>query len=129
MTLSMSIINLSLTELRSALRLLEQRNDLLQQVAEVDRQLAALEGGKPAPAPQPVAATKPVARAKAGGRRKLKDEVISLLQSAGASGMTVGELAGRLGVGVNRIFTWFYATGKKVKQIKKIGNAQYRWVG
>ncbi len=128
----MNLLNASSSDLRQALCLLEKRAELLQQIAQVDGQLAALEGGQPAPAA--VSKLVPTAAAKSAllsetGRRKLKVEVLELLKAAGANGLTVHELASRLGLNSNRIFTWFYATGTKNKQIKKIGHASYRWVG
>lgn len=135
----MNLLNLSSTDLRGVLRLLEQRDALLQQVAHVERQLTALENGQAAlpavtqptlaAAPKTVPAkTRNPVPAKAGQRRKMKVEIVEMLQRAGTTGLTVAEIAQRLGVDVNRIFTWFYATGKRIKPIKKVGNAQYRWV-
>jgi hypothetical protein len=130
----MSLLNLSSTDLRQALSLLEQRVVLRQQLVQVEAQLAVLEGGRPAPASSsaPKAIAAPAAKLallSKTGRRKLKVEVVALLKAAGPEGLTVSELAARLGVGMNRVFTWFYATGSKHKQIKKIGHASYRWVG
>lgn len=148
----MNILSLSSSALRQAIELLEQREALLQQLSEVESQLTALEGGTPAPAapaapavkarkgrkaakapkapkaPKTPKAPKADAAPKAGGRRKIKDEIVEMLQNAGDAGLSVGEIASRLGLGPNRVFTWFYATGKKIKAIKKMGNAQYRWV-
>jgi len=127
----MNLIKLSSTDLRQVLRLLEQRDELLQQVAQVERQLTALEGGQSVPvaaAKAPALKAAKLAAGKAGQRRKMKPEVIALLKSAGTVGLTVTEIAQRMGLDVNRVFTWFYATGSKNKAIKKVGNAQYRWV-
>jgi hypothetical protein len=33
-----------------------------------------------------------------------------------------------MNVGANRIYTWFYGTGKNVQEIKKIGEAKHCWV-
>jgi hypothetical protein len=134
----MSLRNLPVTTLREALSLLEQRAALLKQLAQVDSQLASLAGAQaaatPVAAPKPATVAKPVAKPTpktktASGRRRMKEEVLELLKAAGPDGITVGELASRLGVGVNRIFTWFYSTGKNIEQIKKVANARYRWVG
>ena len=37
-------------------------------------------------------------------------------------------IAGKLGVNVQRIYVWFNATGKKMKEIKKVKPATYAWV-
>jgi len=50
-----------------------------------------------------------------------------LLKQSGKKGITVKEIAGKLGVGVNRIHTWFYGARKSLKQIKKMGPGKYCW--
>jgi hypothetical protein len=37
----------------------------------------------------------------------------------------VKELAAKLKVKPNNVFSWFYTTGKKVSGIKKVGEARY----
>lgn len=90
-------------------------------VQKVDRQLAAYESGTPAAAPARVGRRRK--------RRKLKATIIEVLQKAGKEGVTVRGIAEKVGVDPNRIYNWFYGTGSKVKPIKKIGEATYRWEG
>jgi hypothetical protein len=63
------------------------------------------------------------------GRRgkRLKAPLIKLLKSAGSAGITVKELAAKLKVKPNNVFSWFYTTGKKVKGITKVGEAKYAY--
>jgi DNA-directed RNA polymerase specialized sigma24 family protein len=46
---------------------------------------------------------------------------------SGKKGITVKEIADRIGVGANRIHTWFYNARKSLKQIKKTGPGKYLW--
>ena len=53
--------------------------------------------------------------------------VLNLLKQSDKKGITVKEIAGQLGVGVNRTHTWFYNARKSLKQIKKVGPGKYLW--
>ena len=121
----MNLSNLTHRDLVEITRLVKRRSQLMAEVAKLDRQLAGYEGG--GGATRPAAPTAKAGR-KRGYRRKAKQEIIELLKSAGSEGITVREIADKFGVNVNRIFNWFYATGKKLKNIKKVGEARYRWV-
>jgi hypothetical protein len=59
--------------------------------------------------------------------KRLKEPLLKALTSAGASGITVKELAAKLKVKPGNIFSWFYTTGKKIKGINKIGEAKYAY--
>jgi hypothetical protein len=50
------------------------------------------------------------------------------LEEAGADGITVKELSAKLNVKPGNIFNWFYTTGKKIKGIKKVGEARYAYL-
>ena len=73
---------------------------------------------------------KPAKKAKANGAKPAvtKAGIIEMLKSAGKDGITVKDLALKLGVKTQRLFVWFSGTGKKVKQIKKTAPAKYAWV-
>lgn len=130
---------MNLSQMRSAdlirlAHLLEAREKLEAQVAGLDRQLAAFEPGslrRPHPArhaaPRPLPA-RPATRRRAK-RGALTAAILRLAQQAGNAGVTVKELAARLGLSQNRVFNWFYATGKHVRELRKIGEAHYAWMG
>ena len=133
----MSLTTLTSKDLSRAQRLIERKEALAQQVAEIDTELQAIESGAPVwaaqtkPAsPAPAPATPPRNR-RAGKtvRGQLKGRVISELRSAGKSGVKIRELADRIGTSYGNVTAFFQSTGKKIKQIKKIGPAQYAWVG
>ena len=75
---------------------------------------------KPATQPKPVK----LPRQKNGG---LKDSVVALVKATGQRGITVAEVAAKLGAKPRRIFDWFKSTGKGVEEIKKVGRARYGW--
>lgn len=77
---------------------------------------------KPGAQPQPATAT----RQKHGG---LKESVVALVKAAGRHGITVAEVAAKPGAKPRRIFDWFKSTGKGVTEIKKVGRANYGWLG
>ena len=90
--------------------------------AKVKRAAGSGTAVKPVAHPKPAAAT----RQKHGG---LKESVVALVKEAGRRGITVAEVAGKLGAKPRRIFDWFKSTGKGVKEIKKVGRARYGWTG
>ena len=59
----------------------------------------------------------------------VKEAIINLVKASGKAGITVGEIAEKLGVKTGNIYSWFTTTGKKVKQIKKAGPGKYAWKG
>jgi hypothetical protein len=53
---------------------------------------------------------------------------VRALKAAGKEGVTVTDLAQKLGARYNNISIWFLRAGKKLKAIKKVGPARYAWV-
>lgn len=90
---------------------------------------AAAKAAKPA---KPAKAAKAAKRVKGGGKRakpgEFKDAVVALVKGAGKPGISVKDIAARLGVKTQRIYVWFGATGRSIKQIKKVAPATYAWV-
>jgi len=130
----MNLTSLSAVEFKNIVKLLEEKEALNAKIAKVDAALAAYQGAPvvaaPAPARTAVAkasAKAPVKRARRARRGSTKIAIIDLVKSAGKGGITVKEVAAKLGVPANRVYTWFYATGKSVKEIKKVGEAKYAW--
>ncbi len=76
------------------------------------------------------ATKKPAPNAPTGRRGKpavATETVIAMLKASGRSGITVLDIARRLNVDPQRIYTWFNAVGKKIKEVKKIAPATYIW--
>ncbi len=137
----MDISKLSSAQLARAIRLVKKKETLQAQMDAVVREIESLEGGTPVrrgrkPGRPPKSAGRPVGRPPGRppgrkGRRgkRLKESLLKTLKSAGAEGITVKDLAAKLGVKPNNVFSWFYTTGKKVSGIKKVGEARYAFNG
>jgi len=131
----MNLTPLTSADLKQIVKLLEQRETLQSQVANIDAKLAAYEGreaatsvkGKPGRKAGSRAQARP-GKAKRAKRGALKAGIVELLRGAGKGGISVKELAGKLGLGYSRVFAWFYKTGANIKEIKKAGPGKYAWV-
>ena len=121
-------------DFKKILKLLQRKDALQARIASIDSALACYETGEPAgPArrkpgrkPGPVAGPKP---GRGGRRGSTKAAIIELVKRAGKAGITVKEVAAKLRVPTQRVYVWFFATGKNVKEIKKVGKAKYAWIG
>lgn len=141
----MDLTSLTASDLRKISSLIEKKSKLSEQIAEIDKELASF-GGSAAPAAAAAPAKKtrgrkpgstvkkagrPSTRKVAGGGRRgaVKDAILSILQSTGSEGVSVKDIAARLGQKPANIHAWFQATGKKTPEIKKVGKGTYAWVG
>lgn len=151
----MDISKINASVLRSLIKLIEQRDELVAELQKVEAALTAAYSGaasapvsvsgerrgrKPGRKPQaakPVKEVKPVkeaqpapAAAKAGrksGRRgALKTKILAALKAGGDKGLSVQELSKKLGVKNQNIHVWFSSTGKKTPGLQKIGPGRYR---
>jgi DNA invertase Pin-like site-specific DNA recombinase len=119
----MSLTSLSSADFKRIIKLLEVKEKLQAQLAKVDQELTRI-SGEPAGKKGKTGTPKPVRKQPRG---QVKRAIVELLKAGGREGVTVKEVAARLGVSAGRVYTWFYSTGKNVSQIKKIGEARYRW--
>lgn len=128
--------NLPSQVLRSLLALTEKRESIVSQLEKLDAEITAafqrstdggpinligpparVRGGKKA-----VASTR-----KRGKRGALKGLILSALETAGAAGVAVKDLASKLGVKPQNVHVWFATTGKK--HAEKTGKGVYRLKG
>ena len=63
----------------------------------------------------------------ASPRGGLKGRIIRALRVAGDKGVTVKDLAGKLGKSYGNISVWFHTTGKGVKEIQKVAPGKFAW--
>lgn len=135
----MNLSQLTSADLKVLGSLLKEKEALLARVVRIDAKLNAFAGGQTAPAalaaaaPRARAAAKPAAKPAARKVRrnrpgKFKDKILALLQGAGKEGLSVRDLAGKLGVKPQRMYVWFSASGSRMKEIKKVAPATYAWV-
>ena len=130
----MSLANLTSSQLGQLVELIQQKERLQKELANVDTALQSLESGVPVPKkrgrkpgrPSGTASGEILPKTRKRGKR-LKDNLLKILEAAGAEGATVKELAAQLKVKPGNVFSWFYTTGKKVKGIKKVGEAKYSY--
>ena len=117
------LTKLSSSDLAVIAKAVQQKEALLAQIAEIDRQLAAIGTGAPEPSQglRRNPGRPPKSATAVGGRRgKVKEQIINALKAAGATGITVPELASQLGMKVANVRAWIYTTGKKVvKPVKR----------
>src|ERR1041385_7029053 len=57
----------------------------------------------------------------------LKQRIVQTLKTAGKSGLTVKDLAAKLGKRYGKISVWFHTTWKGMNQIKKVGPGRFAW--
>jgi len=72
-----------------------------------------------------------LAAAKAKGRTPrapLKERIVQTLKTSGKSGVTVKDLAAKLGRSYGNISVWFHTTAKGIKGIKKVEPGKFAWV-
>jgi hypothetical protein len=129
----MILSSLSAADLKRLTKLLEKRDALQAQVealnAEIDSFSASGKATK-APKGKGTPAAKAAPKAKRGKRGKLTESVLAVVKEAGSNGITIKEIADKLGRNTGAIHTWFFNAKKsKRKDVKKIGEAKWQWVG
>ena len=125
--------------LRELLKLSEEKLALQKKVEAIDARITALGSGKaPAKTAAPTAPAKrrgrpagsktaaPKAPKAEGGKRgALKSRILKFLSQAGPEGASVKDISAKLGVKNQNVHVWFSTTGKKLPEIKKVGEARY----
>ncbi len=110
---------------------LEQRRSALQQ--EIDSLVTQLNDirknlfdDKAVPGAKAPAAPAPIRRRSGKGpkRGQVSANILGALKAAGSQGITVADLASKLGANYKNIYVWFATTGKK-HPIKKLAPATY----
>lgn len=65
-------------------------------------------------------------KSRTGKRGALAEKIVSILEAAGSDGITIKEIAAKVGAEYRNISIWFATTGKKNAKIKKLGPAHYK---
>lgn len=123
----------SSSAIRQIIPLAEKREALLKKIGDLEKKIAELNAAQAAARRKPETAPLPKekARAKAApahGSEKKEDtttRILALLRKAGAKGMTVGEIAARLGTKMQNVHVWFSFKGRKIDSLHKVGQAQW----
>lgn len=132
----MDFSNISRAELTRLMKLIERKEALQAQIDAIDRELRN-PGATPAPAPAEVTprvrrARKAPAAPKDGvpssRRGAVREAILGLLQAAGPGGISVKELAEKLGKPPGHIHTWFSINGRGIVNVRKLGGGLWAWV-
>jgi hypothetical protein len=130
----MALFNLSSAQLAHLIGLVKEKESLQAKLDHINAELGSIETGNALPKKRgrkpgrPAGVKTKVAKVRKSKRgKRLKEPLLKVLSAAGASGVTVKELAAKLKVKPGNIFSWFYTTGKKVKGISKVGEAKYAY--
>jgi hypothetical protein len=119
----MAFADLTTQQLQRLIDLVKEKEVLQSKLDQINGQLEALESGSPTKK-----VTSTIGQSSRSKRRgKLKESILKGLESAGAAGIAVKELAAKLGANRQSVAVWFYTTGKKIKGIKKIGPTKYSY--
>jgi hypothetical protein len=138
----MDLTLLNPNTLRELLKLSEEKLALQKKVEAIDARISALGSGKaPAKTAAPAAPGKrrgrpagsknaaPKAPKEGGKRGALKSRILKFLSQAGPEGASVKDISEKLGVKNQNVHVWFSTTGKKLPEIKKVGEARYAFAG
>jgi len=129
--------NIRIARLKEMIALEEKRASLLSHIEVVNERLSTIQNELygagavrnvtvkelRAPALAALAKLKPKSLRK--GRGELKGQILEMLNAAGKAGVSVQELADRIGIKAANIHSWFSANVKKIAELKKVGEARY----
>lgn len=128
----MNTINLTSSHLQLLLDLTRRKEAIVADLKQLEDKIAALFGN---PATASTTTTTPKRRGRKPkakqapktrvARGTLKEKVLGLLKEAGAAGLSVGEVADKIGAKKAAVNVWFYTTGKKVAGLKKIAPGRF----
>jgi multidrug efflux pump subunit AcrB len=137
----MSFVNFSSAEIKKIATFLEKKEALVGKVEQIDKQLEAIWGGesiaksrgvpkktsqKRKSAEKRTSVRRVVKSTQKTSKRSLETEIINSLNKVGPQGVSAQDIADKLGKTVGNIRVWLYTTGKKNKQIKKVGKGRFR---
>ncbi|CAF0696080.1 hypothetical protein [Candidatus Methylacidithermus pantelleriae] len=121
----MKLTQLTSAHLQELAKLVEEKEELLKKIQNIDRRIEALGSGPRVTARRGRPRGTRVRMNRPG---QLRDKVLSELEQAGPSGLTVRELAEKLGMKLNNLYSWFYSTGRKIAHLKKIEDGKWAYI-
>jgi cell division septum initiation protein DivIVA len=136
----MSIASITSSLLRQLIPLVERKERLQKELAEIEAKLSAhvsseagVRSNGTARAPRTVARVSQVVQSSktllAPRRGALRDAIIAELKKASAQGVGARDLSAKLGVKNQNLHVWFSSTGRKIKGITKIGAGRWQYNG
>lgn len=124
----MDVSHINSTVLRRLLSLSEKKENLLKQIASIEKEIGSISTGRSvSPAPKPAKAPSKGRKSRKRGKRgALKGKILSILSAAGDSGARVKDIATQIGVNPQNVHVWFSSTGKKLDDIVRVAAGHYK---
>jgi len=113
----MKLSAITAAKLKQLTRLIQAKELLTAKLAALDAQFERLTTEHTSPRKGP-----PGSRRK---RRRLREEILPVLKTAGKDGITVAELARVLKMKPANIHSWFASTGKRIEGVTQPGRGRY----
>jgi hypothetical protein len=120
-----ALTDLSSDQLSRLIQLVNEKETLQAELLQVNRALESFGEGDTSPENKAGKINRPV---RVRRRVALQDTLLKSLEAVGKEGLTVKELAEKLGANPLSVSGWFYTTGKRIKGIKKVGKAKFAYV-
>ncbi len=138
----MNLSTLTSSDLKHISALLERKELLLEQVQEIDAELASYQSGpkrgsrngrssaahsasNSSATPVPSEPEAPISGGRAR-RGQLKEVILTILKEAGRDGISIQDISAKAGVKALNVSAWLAATGKKLGTIEKADRGVYR---
>lgn len=124
----MDVSHINSTVLRRLLSLSEKKENLLKQIASIEKEIGSISTGRSvSAAPKPAKAPSKGRKSRKRGKRgALKGKILSILSAAGDSGARVKDIATQIGVNPQNVHVWFSSTGKKLDDIVRVAAGHYK---
>jgi hypothetical protein len=116
----MSLADLSKSLLRLVMKLLQRKQAVIVRLEKIDQLILKIGSGT-RPLNQAIRVRR---RSRRGGR---KSAILKSLKVAGKQGLTIRQIAEKVGSSYSSVSVWFSITGKKMDGIEKIAPATYRY--
>ena len=117
----MSLAELNSSQLEKLVILLREKEAVIARLKKVEHLLQSFENGA-----APSASVKKLRRRSRQSSRK--NGILRALKAAGSDGLTVRQIAEKIGSSYANVSVWFSSTGRKVVGIKKLAPATYRYL-
>ena len=124
----MTTPSLTTSQLEQILELSKKKDSIAADLEKIDQQIEAIYGRKTTDGSAPATAAKtrkPRAKRTASPGGGLKEQILAVLQSAGEDGLSVKDIAAKIGAKRSSVNVWLYTTGKKVAGLKKVGRGRF----
>lgn len=141
----MNLSTLTSSDLKYISGLLERKESLLEQIQEIEAELASYEaspkrgtrsgrssGGNSVSNSQETLVEEKAESVISGGRARrgqLKETILTILKDAGRDGISIQDISAKAGVKALNVSAWLAATGKKLGTIEKAERGIYRLKG